>query len=312
MNQQFGGRAVAALCLVGALSYSSAASAEPVQREFASPEHAAHALLDAMKAKDPAKLAAILGPNSEDLINSGDNVADAEAEAQFTAAYAAQHKIVETSKIKAELLLGKTAFPFAIPIVKSGAQWHFDAAAGRDEILARRIGRNELNAIEVCRTYVQAQNEYAGDDRLAGVSFEYAQHLQSTPGTHDGLYWSGEPQSPFGPLIATARAEGYDQSTADSVDHKPYHGYFYKVLTQQGPAAPGGAHDYLVNGHMIGGFALVAFPARYDDSGVMTFIVNHEGVVYQKNLGPDTAKIASAMTAFNPDEGWEKVQPATQ
>lgn len=311
MTKQFGGRVAATLCLLGAILYSSTALAESDQRAFSSPEQAAHALLDAMKAKDPAKLMAVLGPNSEDLINSGDKVADSESEAQFATAYSAQHKIVETSKSKAELLLGKSAFPFAIPIVKSGDQWRFDAAAGRDEILARRIGRNELNAIEVCRTYVEAQNEYAADDRLAGVSFEYAQHLQSTPGTHDGLYWAGEPQSPFGPLIASARAEGYDQSTADSVDHKPYHGYFYKVLTRQGPAAPGGAHDYLAGGRMIGGFALVAFPARYDDSGVMTFIVSHDGVVYQKNLGPETASVASAMTVFNPDEGWEKV-PASQ
>lgn len=312
MNPYIGRRPVATVCLLAALVYSSAAPATPAQQSFASPEQAGHGLLEAMKAKDPAKLIAVLGPDSEDLVNSGDKVADAEAEAEFVSAYIARHQFVQTTKTKVELLLGKTSFPFAVPIVKTDAVWRFDAAAGRDEILARRIGRNELNAIEVCRTYVVAQNEYVAQDRPSGLKYEYAQKLTSTPGMHDGLYWDGDPQSPLGPLIASARAEGYDKSNADSVDHKPYHGYLYKILTRQGSAARGGRHDYVVKDHMIGGFALVAFPARYDDSGVMTFIVSHDGVVYQKNLGPETAATASAMTEFNPDEGWEVVQPASQ
>jgi hypothetical protein len=287
-------------------------AAVPTQETFAAPEPAAQALIHAMRDGGTGDLAKILGPQSEEIISSGDTVADQEARATFVAAFDETHAIVSEGKNKVLLMLGAAAWPFPIPIIKTAQKWRFDAAAGREEILNRRIGRNELNAIDVCRTYVEAQAAFVHDGRADNALPEYAQQFLSAPGSHDGLYWpagAGEEQSPLGPLVASARAEGYDpdragDSNADS--RKPYHGYIYKILMRQGSAAPGGAHDYVVHGHMIGGFALVAFPARYGDSGVMTFIVNHDGVVYQKDLGPKTFAEANGMTAFNPEKGWEK------
>ncbi|MFI5317233.1 MAG: DUF2950 domain-containing protein, partial [Myxococcota bacterium] len=194
---------------------------------------------------------------------------------------------------------------FAIPLVRKGDQWHFDAAAGRKEILARRVGRNELATIQVCLAYVDAQREYGSKDRNADGLFEYAKKFRSTPGQQDGLYWPAEPnepESPLGEFVADARSEGYAGKPAGT----PYHGYLFKILTAQGPHAAGGAYDYLVRGRMLGGFALVAYPAQYGNSGVMTFLVNHDDVVYSKDLGPDTKKIAAAMKRFDPDSTWKK------
>jgi hypothetical protein len=195
-----------------------------------------------------------------------------------------------------------------IPLVRQNDGWRFDTAAGEDEILNRRIGRNELNVIGVCRTYVLAQREYAEQHTVNGKhTTEYAQRFSSTEGQHDGLYWpatDNEPESPFGPLIADAQAEGYTKALHGQHSHQPYHGYFYKILTRQGPSASTGARNYIVNGHMTRGFALLAFPATYGDSGVMTFIVNQNGIVYEKDLGPDTKHLARHIDSFNPDASW--------
>jgi hypothetical protein len=216
-------------------------------------------------------------------------------------------KVVKEGDARAILVVGKDEWPLPIPIVKQDSGWHFDTKAGAQEIVDRRIGANELNAIEVCRAYVDAQTDYAMKDRNNDGFKEYAQKFVSSPGKHDGLYWpaqAGEEESPMGPLAASARAEGYGSTHVEG-KRTPYYGYYYRILKAQGKSAPGGAVDYVVKGHMIGGFALVAFPAEYGVSGIMSFIVSYDGVVYQKDLGPSTAKIAGAMTRFDPDPTWK-------
>lgn len=287
-------------------SVASAFAATVQQETFSAPEQAVDALVAASRAAKKDQLLQILGPDAETLIKSGDRVADNAARSRFVAAYDTEHKIEQEGANKAVLVIGEENWPYPIPLVREGSVWRFDTEAGKQEILNRRIGRNELNAIEVCRAYVEAQREYAAQNRQNSGTLEYAMHFMSTPGKHDGLYWqvgSGEEPSPLGPLVAQARAEGY-ASRAPHSKRQPYHGYFYKILKRQGPHAPGGTMDYVVDGHMTGGFALVAFPARYGDSGVMTFIVNQAGIVYERNLGPDTASIAKSMIEYDPDEGW--------
>jgi Protein of unknown function (DUF2950) len=246
----------------------------------------------------------VLGPAAGDLVSSGDEVADAAARKRVLDAYDAKHQVVMEGDDKAVLLVGTEEWPFPIPLVRKDGVWRFDTAAGRDEILFRRVGRNELSAIKACLAYADAQDEYA-EKGIAGNGV-YAQRIVSTPGKKDGLYWpaqAGEAESPLGDLAASASAEGYRVGQ----QRMPYHGYYYRVLTRQGPNAPGGALDYVVRGKMIGGFALVAYPAEYGNSGVMTFLVSHQGVVYQKDLGQNTVGIASGMTAFNPDNSWQRV-----
>lgn len=284
-----------------------AASAK--QMTFASPEQAVDALLAAVRAGSTAELTNILGPGSRAVVRSGDEVADAQARSKFVAEYEEGNAVSMESETRAVLVVGKDDWSFPFPIVKDAAGWRFDATAGADEILDRRIGANELSAIEVCHAYVDAQREYAAKDRNHSGFFEYARKLSSSPGRRDGLYWpaaTGEDDSPFGPLIASARAEGYGNLGVTG-GHKPYHGYYYRILSGQGAAAPGGAYDYVIRGHMIAGFALVAFPAEYGASGVMTFVVNHDGVVYQKDLGPRTAELAGKMTLFDPDPSWTRL-----
>ena len=217
-------------------------------------------------------------------------------------------ELVSESDSRLVLQAGTDGWPFPIPLVKQGGQWFFDTEAGKEEILNRRIGQNELGAMHVCQAYVQAQREYATQDRNGDGLLEYAQHLRSTPGFHDGLYWSrggGNELSPLGPLVALARGEGYRQKTRIFTEEQsPYHGYDFKILTAQGKHAVGGKYHYIINGHMIAGFALVAWPAQWGNSGVMTFIVNQQGKVYQKNLGPKTANIAGAMATYDPDNKW--------
>jgi hypothetical protein len=300
---------IAVLSVVTALSSASAfaLAAEAQQETFPAPEQAVDALIAANRSASTAELLKILGPESEKLISSGDPVADKAGRDRFTAAYDASHRVESQGADKAVLVVGKEGWPLPIPLVRQGSVWRFDTKTGEREILARRIGRNELNVIEVCRTYVEAQREYAIKDRVGTGHLEYAQHLLSTSGKHDGLYWptnTGEEESPFGPLIARARAEGYFNKALHD-ESRPYHGYYYKILKRQGPNAPGGAKDYIVDSHMSGGFAMLAFPARYGDSGVMTFLVNQNGIVYQKDLGPDTATIANNMTQFDPDATWK-------
>jgi hypothetical protein len=267
-------------------------------------------LMGAPKAGDRPALIRVLGPGSTEVVSSGDEVADANARKRVVEAYDTKHQVVMEGADKAVLIIGNEDWPFPIPLVRKGGTWRFDTEAGRDEILFRRIGRNELNAIQAILAYVDAQQEYA--EKGIGGNGVYAQRIVSQPGKKDGLYWptqSGEDESPLGELAAAASAAGYRASQ----QRQPYHGYYFKILTRQGPNAPGGAIDYVVKGKMMGGFALVAYPAEYQNSGVMTFLVNHQGVVYEKDLGPNTAGIASGMTAYNPDGTWQRVaEDATQ
>ncbi len=278
------------------------------QKTFASPEQAVAALVSATRSGITAELINILGPEGKQLVHSGDLIADKEARDKFITAYGKGNKIVMDTSDKAILVIGEREWPFPIPLVKQGGAWRFDTQAGKEEILDRRIGRNELNAIEVCRAYVDAQHEYASKDRNGDGLLEYASKFMSSPGQRNGLYWpanTGEPESPMGPLMASAQMEGYGTNAMLGHKHKPYHGYYYRILTRQGKNAPGGAYDYMVKRHMIGGFALAAYPAQYGVSGVMTFLINQDGIVYQKDLGPDTTKIARRMTEFNPDTTWK-------
>jgi hypothetical protein len=276
-----------------------------VQQKFATPQEAAGALANALRSDDLKQIHSVLGPGSGKVIRSGDPVQDAAGRKRFLAAYETSVKIETLGDAKVTLLIGAEEFPFPFPLVKTASGgWKFDTKAGAEEILNRRIGRNERSAIQVCLAYVDAQREYALKDRDKAGLLAYAQKFISTPGEHDGLYWEtqeGEPASPLGPMSTRARKQGYiDLGT------EPYHGYYYKILTEQGADNPGGAYNYIVRGKMIGGFALVAYPARWEASGVMTFICNHQGVVYEKNLGNGTVAIAERMTRYNPDASWKK------
>lgn len=287
--------------------FGTAVSAARAQQAFGSPDEAASALAAAVKAGDTKALTTVLGADGADIISSGDEVADAETRQKFASAYDAKHQITMDGDTKATLIVGQDDFPVPIPLVRKDGHWQFDTAAGRQEILFRRIGRNELDAIQASLAYVDAQNEYAEKDRTGAGMNTYAQRIVSQPGKKDGLYWpsaEGEEPSPLGELVAEATKQGYRAGG----ERAPFHGYYFKILTKQGPSAPGGELDYVVQGKMIGGFALVAYPAEYRNSGVMTFIVNHAGVVYQKDLGPNTAQIAERMTSFNPDKTWERVR----
>jgi Protein of unknown function (DUF2950) len=279
------------------------------QRTFASPEEAVKTLVEALKANDMKALEAIFGPGSRDLIWSGDPVADQSRRERFVSLYEQKYRL-EITDANAVLNLGNEDWPFAIPIVKKEGLWYFDTKQGKEEILARRIGQDELGAIQVCLAYVDGQREYVLKDRDANGLLEYAQKFRSDPGKKNGLYWevkAGEAQSPLGPLFAAAQEKGYSSKAAGGKP-LPYYGYYYRILKGQGKDAPGGAYDYVVRGKMIGGFALVAYPAKYASSGVMTFIVNQDGVVYQKDLGKNTEKTALAMKLFNPDSTWKKVK----
>jgi hypothetical protein len=275
------------------------------QVRYPSPEVAVEGLIAAVRSGDVRMIVNVLGPEGRELASSGDPVADKAARERFTTAYDEAHQIKQ-GDTRATLVIGKDDFPFPIPLVATNGMWRFDTAEGVEEILDRRIGENEISAIEVLRAAVDAQREYAEADR-DGKGVQYARRLLSSEGTYDGLYWpeeEGEPESPLGPLVGYAQAQGY---TAHQGRPTPYHGYIFRVLTAQGPDAKGGARDYIANGRMIGGFALVASPAEYGNSGVMTFIVNADGDVYQRDLGPSTARTAAAMRAFDPDASWREV-----
>jgi len=302
--------AAATLCL---MLLPRAATAAGSQTGFDTPAHAVQALIEAARADRPRQILKILGPAGRKLVYSGDPVADRLGRARFVAAYDQASRIEPQGADRMVLVIGEKQWPFPIPLAKFGQAWRFDTPAGVEEMLDRRIGRNELGAIEVCRAYVDAQRDYASlgqrGERRGGGLIEYAQHFMSRPGQRDGLYWpaaAGEAESPMGPLVVDARAEGYAAEKGGRQHPAPYHGYFYKILKRQGGHAPDGARDYRVGGRMIGGFALVAYPARHGDSGVMSFIVNQDGIVYQKNLGPHTEAIARAMTEFDPDPSWIK------
>ena len=270
------------------------------QERFPSPEAAARALEAATHGSGAERLAGVLGPGSEEIVSSGDPVDDAAARRRFATAAAERTRIERTSEAIAILYVGRNDWPFPIPIMRDADGWRFDTASGKEELLNRRIGRNEIAAIEVCRAYVDAQKEFARRFHV------YAQSFRSTPGKRDGLYWEATDGdvSPFGPLVASATAEGYRHGEA-SEGPAPYHGYFFRILTAQGAHAPGGARDYVKDGQMTGGFALLASPADHGSSGVVTFIVAEEGVVFQKDLGEGTREVAKAITAYDPDGSWE-------
>jgi hypothetical protein len=323
MNQDMNRQILAAVAgaVAMTLGASPAMAAEPAakpavavktkavtQKLYSSPEEAAKALYDVVKAHDVKSVYRVLGPGSDKLIFTGDKVADQQMRERFIAAYDTSLKVERDGDMKAILLVGENESPFPFPLVKGSKGWTFDAKAGAEEIVNRRIGENELFAIKTCLAYGDAQQEYAEADRDGDRLVEYAQKFRSREGKRDGLFWptnEGEPLSPLGPLAAQVKSEGYSAKDANPA---PVHGYFYRILTSQGKDAPGGAYDYMVKGNMIGGYALVAYPARWGASGVMTFICNHDGVVYQKNLGEKTAELASKMTRFNPDASWQKAE----
>ena len=285
----------------------TALAAQPKQKTFETPEAAVEALVKALRDDNEKELLAIFGPGSETLISSGDKVDDREREEEFVRLYGEQNRLETAGDKKLIVHVGKNDWPFPIPIVKVGESWRFDTKQGKEEILNRRIGENELDTIQTCLAIVDAQREYATMDRDGDGLLEYAQKFAEHKGKTDGLYWEvkpGEKPSPLGPLVAKARGEGYAKGEKPA----PYNGYFFRILTAQGKSAKGGAYSYLVKGKMVGGFALVAYPATYAASGVKTFIVNHEGVVYEKDLGPKDGKLAKSMKEFNPDKTWEKVK----
>jgi hypothetical protein len=302
------GRWLALLALGIAILISGGPSAlfaaSPVHKSFPSPEEAAKALVAAVRESDIKEMNAILGPGGKELISSGDEVADRIGREKFLKAYDLMNALQQKSTDKVVLLIGDDKWPMPIPIIKKGSKWFFDAQQGKQEILNRRIGRNELNVMEVLQAYVEAQHEYASKDCRGRGIVEFAQRFDSTEGKRDGLYWEakeGEELSPLGPLVARAAKEGYAKA-----DFWPFHGYYFKILKGQGKHAKGGAYNYVVKGKMILGFALIAFPAEYGNSGVMTFMVNQEGVVYEKDLGKNTKRVAEAMKIFDPEKTWKK------
>ena len=295
-----------AACVVALLS--ACAAAAQTNETFATPQAAVAALAKAVASKDSTQLHAIFGAALADIRNP-DRVQATNEFNEFAAALDATNRIVAESDTKCVLEVGVNSWPFPIPLVKSAGGWFFDTASGKEELLNRRIGRNELDTLSVMRAYVDAQREYASADRIGDGVLEFAQRLSSSPGKKDGLYWPPDLDgtlSPLGPLVAEAQGEGYDLSgKGRQLAPAPFHGYYFKILTRQGKHAPGGKYDYLINGHMIAGFAMIAWPARYGDSGVMTFIVNQQGRVYQKDLGPKTAKLARSIQRYDPDDSWQ-------
>ncbi len=283
-----------------------AASGVPRGEAFASKDAAVKALAEAARTHDVAALTKILGPAAKTIISSGDEVADKAVGARIAAAYDQMHRFATVGDGRVIIYLGADNWPMPIPLIQRHGKWYFDTASGKQEILARRIGKNELEAIKVCEAIVQAQNDYARQVQTGEDGKQYAQKFLSDANKHNGLFWktaAGEPASPLGPLIVSASDEGYRRGAAGKPT--PYHGYIYEILTAQGQHAAGGAHSYLQDGKMTGGFAVLAYPASYRSSGVMTFMVGQDGVVYQKNLGPNTGKLAPSIKVYDPDPSWQ-------
>ncbi len=300
-------RAISALACCLVLASTAIAATSSGQQVFPSAAAAAKALVGAARIDDMAALSSILGSDAKDILSSGDPVADNRARDNLVAKHDQMQRLAYNDQGRVILYLGADNWPFPIPLVKSGDGWVFDTEAGKRELLYRRIGRNELFTIDVLADLADAQQEYASKIRDNESVKQFAQKIQSGPGKHDGLYWpvsSGEEESPIGPLISDATAEGYKTGAAAPI---PFHGYYYKILSRQGKNAPGGAKDYLVDGNMTQGFAFLAYPASYRASGVMTFLINQDGVIVQKDLGPDTAKVANEITEYNPDKSWDEV-----
>jgi len=297
---------LAALGLIFAFIISSTPAW--AQKMFSSPEEAVKAAIAAARSNNDNELLAIFGPKAKEILFSGDPVADKQRRSEFVAAYDQANRLSTEGEDRI-LIAGKQDWPFPIPIVKKGQSWMFDTEQGKQEVLNRRIGGNELFTIQTMLAIVDAEREYAMKDRDRNGLLEYAQKFLSDPGKKNGLYWAakaGEPESPLGPIIVQARSQGYGGKATTAPG--PYHGYNYRILTAQGKDAPGGAYSYLVKGKMIGGFAVVAYPAEYGNSGIMTFIVNYDGKVFQKNLGSNTAAVAKSMKEYNPDKTWTEVK----
>ena len=300
---------ISCIILIATLFLASLSYAQTTvtpQKSYSSPEEAVNGLIAAVRANDTMAMLTILGQGGKEMISSGDAVADRSGREKFIKAYDEKNILQQGPEDKWVLSVGNDNWPMPIPIVKKEAKWLFDPQEGKQEILNRRIGRNELQVMNVLHAYVDAQHEYASKDCSGGGKVEFAQRLISTKDRHDGLYWEakdGEDESPLGPLVAQAAEEGYSNA-----DLSPYHGYYFRILTGQGSNAEGGVYDYVVNGKMILGFALQAFPAEYKNSGVMTFIVNQEGIIYEKNLGKDSKQKSEAMKLFDPDQTWNMVE----
>jgi hypothetical protein len=283
-------------------------SRPPAQSKFATPDDAAKALLQALKAENMEQLTAIFGRSTLEAVASGDTVSDKSDREVVRLAMEQSWRWSPLGSDRKELIIGDEQWPFPVPLAKSGDQWVFDAEAGKQEVIARRVGRNELGVIDLCQWYVDVQKEYAAESHDGKQAALYAQHLRSTRGHQDGLYWETNPDekpSPLGDLVAQAAEEGYAKNQTES---SPFWGYRFRILMAQGASAPGGQKNYVVNGDMPGGFALVAYPAKYASSGVMTFIVNRDRVVYERDLGKDTLSLAANMTEYNPDNSWASAQ----
>jgi hypothetical protein len=295
--------ATVAILLTGCFPLLSVAQ-QKGQKTFSSPEDASNALVMAMQNNDEKAMLDVFGPDGKQIVSSGDETEDARSRANFVKRYQEMHRLMKEPDGTTTLYIGARNWPTPIPLVNKGDSWYFDTEAGKKEILYRRIGRNEMSTIRVSHELVAAEKEYSATQRN-----QYAQKIFSDEGQHNGLYWKaaeGEPQSPMGPLVASAVAEGYVKG--EGAAPTPYRGYYYRILTRQGKNVPGGAKNYVVNGQMTGGFAFVAYPAEYRSSGVMTFMVNQDGVVYQKDLGKKTEGVAKAMKEYNPNSSWQKVE----
>ena len=302
------------LIIVAAAQTACSRSAQ--QQDFASAADAVQALVTAARSDDTQALIEVLGVDAEPVVDSGDAVADRNGRLRFVQAYEMEHALETDAEGMTTLQVGADKWPFPFPLVQREQRWRFDSSAGAEEIINRRVGRNELYSIQACLAFVDAEREYYSSNPQQEPMLQYAQKLQSSDGKKDGLYWPAagdEPQSPLGEPFARARSEGYfKEDTSASTPSAPFHGYVYRLLTAQGPHAPGGAYDYRVADRMIGGFALIAFPAEYGNSGVMTFIVSHDGIVFSKDLGPETPAAANAIAAYDPDSSWKReagIQP---
>jgi hypothetical protein len=275
---------------------------------FPSPEAASQALLQAAQSGDKESLISVFGPECEEIISSGDPVQDKNNRELFVAKYQEMHRLKREPDGSTVLYIGAENWPLPVPLVKKDGGWRYDTESGKAAVLARRIGQNELGAIEICHALLEAQKEYFSAPR-DGKPRQFAQKIASDPGKHDGLFWQpsqGEPESPIGPLIVSAVGEGYRRGKGGA--RTPYHGYYYRILTSQGESAPGGAKNYIVNGAMTGGFAILAFPAQYRSTGVMTFIVNQDGVILESDLGENTADLAANMKEYAPDATWQEAE----
>ncbi len=295
------------LALLASCAASLSLAAAPAQKTFSSPEAGAAALVEALQAGNDDALHAILGPRGVDLLTLRPQAEEQQRRERFLAAYAASHKLVPQGESKSVLEVGEDSWPFPIPLVKGPSGWRFDAQLGEREVLARHVGRNELAAIQVCLTIGDAEREYASSEWDGDKVLKYTARFASTPGRHDGLYWEsaqGEPLSPLGPFVAAA---GIDSgATKSALERGPYYGYFYRILTRQGKNAKGGAYSYVAHGKMIGGFAVLAYPARYGRTGVKTFMVSQDGEVFEKDLGPNTSAAARKIQSFDPDPSWKR------